>query len=286
VAHTKTKEIFTQGSNAVITGGASGIGLATGEMLVRSGLNVLLLDLDADALASARETLLEKAGDGAQVLTQSCDVSDFSALEQAATLAADKLGDITVLMNNAGVIMDTGKPWENAEKWRQLLDINMGGVINSTQAFVPAMLEHGKPSRVINTGSKQGITRPPGNPAYNLSKAGVISFTESLAYEFRQLEESQISAHLLVPGFTYTGMMSKWLPEKPPGAWTSKQVVDFMLERLKEEDFYILCPDNDVTREMDQKRIQWYADDLIKNRPALSRWHPDFEDAFAAFMAE
>jgi NAD(P)-dependent dehydrogenase (short-subunit alcohol dehydrogenase family) len=184
VAHTKTKEIFTQGSNAVITGGASGIGLATGEMLVRSGLNVLLLDLDADALASARETLLEKAGDGAQVLTQSCDVSDFSALEQAATLAADKLGDITVLMNNAGVIMDTGKPWENAEKWRQLLDINMGGVINSTQAFVPAMLEHGKPSRVINTGSKQGITRPPGNPAYNLSKAGVISFTDHWPMNF------------------------------------------------------------------------------------------------------
>tara|TARA_R100000656_G_scaffold123416_1_gene99953 strand:+ start:381 stop:650 length:270 start_codon:yes stop_codon:yes gene_type:complete len=87
-----------------------------------------------------------------------------------------------------------------------------------------------------------------------------------------------------VPGFTYTGMISQFLPEKPAEAWTSDEVVDFLLERLDRGDFYIICPDNDVSEEMDAKRIQWYADDLIQGRPALSRWHPDFADAFKAHM--
>lgn len=89
-----------------------------------------------------------------------------------------------------------------------------------------------------------------------------------------------------MPGFTYTGMISQFLPKKPDAAWTSEQVIEFMLRSLETNDFYILCPDNDVTREMDEKRIRWNADDLIKNRPALSRWHPDFADAFADFMKE
>lgn len=74
--------------------------------------------------------------------------------------------------------------------------------------------------------------------------------------------------------------------EKPAAAWTAEQVADFMFERLEAGDFYILCPDNDVTREMDQKRMAWAIGDIIENRPALSRWHPDYKDAFAAFMTE
>lgn len=72
--------------------------------------------------------------------------------------------------------------------------------------------------------------------------------------------------------------------EKPPNAWTPEQVVDFMFERLEAGDFYILCPDNEVTREMDEKRMAWAIGDLIENRPALSRWHPAWQDRFAAFM--
>ena len=74
--------------------------------------------------------------------------------------------------------------------------------------------------------------------------------------------------------------------QKPAGAWTGEQVVDFMLDSVARGDFYILCPDNDVTRDMDERRMQWGADDLIKNRPALSRWHPDYKTAFDAFMTD
>ena len=86
------------------------------------------------------------------------------------------------------------------------------------------------------------------------------------------------------PGFTFTGMSGR--AEKPPEAWTADQVVDFMIARMAEGDFYILCPDNAVTREMDNKRMQWAMEDIIKNRPALSRWHPDHKDSFAKYMAE
>jgi hypothetical protein len=109
----------------------------------------------------------------------------------------------------------------------------------------------------------------------------VKAFTELLAHELRETGKP-ISAHLLIPGFTYTGMTARG--DKPPAAWTAEQVVDFMLESLDRGDFYILCPDNDVTREMDEKRIRWAAGDMVENRPALSRWSKDYADAFAAYM--
>jgi NAD(P)-dependent dehydrogenase (short-subunit alcohol dehydrogenase family) len=152
------------------------------------------------------------------------------------------------------------------------------------QAFVPAMLAGDRPGLVINTGSKQGITQPPGNTAYNVAKAGVKALTEGLAHSLREAAGTRITAHLLIPGFTHTGMTG--VAEKPAGAWTAGQVADFMLERIEAGDFYILCPDNDVTRRTDEKRMAWAMGDVIENRPALSRWHPDHSEAFARFMAE
>ena len=72
--------------------------------------------------------------------------------------------------------------------------------------------------------------------------------------------------------------------EKPAGAWAPEQVVDFMMDAMGEGDFYILCPDNDVTREVDAKRIRWAAEDIVQNRPPLSRWHPDFKQAFEDYL--
>ena len=140
--------------------------------------------------------------------------------------------------------------------------------------------------QLINTGSKQGITNPPGNPAYNVSKAGVKALTEALAHELRGTPGCELSAHLLVPGFTYTGMVKRFLKEKPPSAWLPEQVADHLLAAMDRGDFYVLCPDNDVTPEMDNRRMEWAVGDLIENRPALSRWHPDYEAAFEAFMAK
>ena len=148
------------------------------------------------------------------------------------------------------------------------------------------MIAQKTPGAIVNTGSKQGITCPPGDTAYNVSKAGVKVVTEALAHELRNIEGCQVTAHLLIPGFTFTGITARDRTEKPAGAWTAEQVVDFMLPSLAKGDFYILCPDNDVTRQMDEKRMRWAMDDIVLNRPALSRWHPDYKDAFAKYMAE
>jgi hypothetical protein len=158
------------------------------------------------------------------------------------------------------------------------------GVITGTQVFAPGMIARRRRGYIINTGSKQGITTPPGNPAYNVSKAGVKAFTEALAHELRNTGGSKISAHLLIPGFVFTGMTARGRTEKPDAAWTSEQTVEFMLEKLAGGDFYILCPDNDVPRTLDERRIAWAAGDIIENRPALSRWHKDYADAFNAFV--
>jgi hypothetical protein len=114
----------------------------------------------------------------------------------------------------------------------------------------------------------------------------VKALTEGLAYTLRERTGDRVSAHLLVPGFTWTGMTTSRLSEKPAAAWTPEQVVALMMERLASGDFYILCPDNETAPEQDAKRIAWAAGDLVENRPALSRWHPAWKDAFAHFMQD
>ena len=267
------------GNNAVITGGANGIGLAAAKALRERGMRVLIADQDEKALQAALDAV--EGIEGAV-----CDVSDFAQVSELAETALGKFGQIHCLMNNAGAGMPPAAPWEHLERWKKQLDINLWGIIHGCQAFVPAMLEAGEAASVINTGSKQGLTNPPGGYAYNLSKAGVLSYTQSLAHALRQVENCRVSAHLLVPGFTYSNMIARFLPEKPAGAWMPDQVVAFMLESLQRGDFCILCPDNDTPRELDEKRIQWHTDDLLQNRPALSRWHPDHEEAFADFVKD
>ena len=105
-----------------------------------------------------------------------------------------------------------------------------------------------------------------------------------MAHELRTIEGCGVTAHLLVPGFTFTGMTRGQRTEKPAGAWTPEQTVDFMMARLETGDFYILCPDNDVPRALDERRMLWAAGDIVENRPALSRWHPDYADAFERFV--
>lgn len=277
-------EWLKKGNTAVITGGASGIGLASAYRFVSSGMNVVLADKDESALEVARQSLAEVAPGVAQVVCQVCDVTQLDQVEVLRDLALSKFDRIHCLMNNAGAGLPVGAPWENIEALQQTLAINLWGVIHGCHAFIPAMLAGGAAGAIINTGSKQGITRPPGNYAYNLSKAGVLAYTESVANGLAQIDDCRLSAHLLVPGFVYTAMISRFVPEKPLGAWTAEQTVDFMLACLERGDFYMLCPDNETTRDIDEKRIQWNTDDLIKNRPALSRWHPEFVDEFKRYM--
>ena len=264
------------GRVAVITGGASGIGLAAAQAFVARGMKVVLADLGADRLAQARDSI------GGDVLAVETDVSrldDLAALEQAVTA---RYGVPDVLMNNAGIGPESAITGP-LDPWTRIIAVNLWGVINGTRAFLPAMQGARKPGLIINTGSKQGITTPPGNPAYNIAKAGVKVFTEALEHDLRNLAGPRLSAHLLIPGFVFTGLTAGSATEKPPAAWTPDQTVAFMIESLDRGDFYILCPDNDVPRALDEKRIAWAAGDIIENRPPLSRWHPDHAEAFKAY---
>lgn len=271
------------GRTAVITGGASGIGLAAARRLAGLGLNVVLADLGGDRLDAAESAVAEAApSGGAAVRAVPTDVSRMADLRALKDAAYDAFGGVALLMNNAAV-SPVGKPWEAYDDWQRLLGVNLWGVINGVQAFAPAMIGAGEPAAIVNTGSKQGITTPPGNAAYNVSKAGVKVFTEATAHELRQVAGGLVTAHLLIPGFTHTGLTQS--AEKPPAAWTADQVAAFMLDGMARGDFYILCPDNDVDRATDEKRMLWAMGDIVENRPALSRWHPDYTEAFARFMA-
>jgi len=273
---------FAPGNVAVITGAASGIGLSAALRLGQLGMKIALADLEGPALAAAAEQVARVAGGAQNVLAQPTDVSRATELALLREATFERFGDVSVLMNNAGVGNNPGLPWENGNAWRALVDVNLWGVIHGVEAFVPALLASGKPAVIVNTGSKQGITSPPGNAAYNMSKAALRNYTESLAHALRGVAPGRISAHLLIPGFTYTGMTGA--AEKPAAAWSADEVVTFMLESIARGDFYVLCPDHAVDRATDELRMQWSIDDIIENRPALSRWHPEFEAEFAAYV--
>jgi NAD(P)-dependent dehydrogenase (short-subunit alcohol dehydrogenase family) len=244
---------------------------------------VCIADLGLERLAhAAKEVILVAKGGPQDVMALETDVSRSEDLRRLEQSVHEKFGGTDVLMNNAG-IQPGSKVFDTAENWERVLGVNLWGAIHSTQIFLPAMIKRGRPGLVINTGSKQGITSPPGDPAYNVSKAGLKAFTEALQHELRNTPSCQISAHLLIPGFVFTPLTANGRIEKPAGAWTPEQTADFMLERLQTNDFYILCPDNDVPRSLDERRILWAAGDIVENRPPLSRWHPDYAKAFEAF---
>lgn len=281
-----THAALATGSVAVVTGGAAGIGLAAARRFAQSGLRVCIADLGADRLARATAELAPFAVGGADdVMSLETDVGCVEDLRRLQQAVQERFGGTDVLMNNAG-IQPGSTVFGPADRWQRILDVNLWGAIHGTQVFAPEMIARGRPGLIINTGSKQGITTPPGDPAYNVSKAALKAFTEALQHELRNTPNCRVGAHLLIPGFVFTELTAKGRVEKPTGAWTPAQTVDFMMQRLEAGDFYILCPDNDVCRSLDERRILWAAGDVVENRPPLSRWHSDYTDAFDAFSRQ
>ena len=273
-------EAVVPGNVAVVTGGGAGIGKAAALAFAAKGMRVVVVDVRDNMFADLARDL--RAAGAKDVLTIQADVSQRSELESLEAEVTETFGGADVLMCNAG-IQPGSDALDSGGTWGPVLATNLMGVVQGCQVFAPGMVERGKPALIINTGSKQGITTPPGDPAYNTAKAGVKAFTEALAHEMRE-GGHPIGVHLLIPGFVFTDLNRRGRTEKPAGAWTPEQTIDFMLASLERGDFYILCPDNDVPRELDEKRMAWAAGDIIENRPPLSRWHPDYADAFAAYI--
>lgn len=268
------REVFAAGSVAVVTGAASGIGRATCRRFAQLGMKVCMADISEEKLSAALEEVSALADDANDVFSRLTDVRDYRQMERLCDEVFQRFGKVNVLMNNAANF-SVSFPL-NRDHWRPVMETNFFGVLYGIQIFVPKMLEGGQPGLILNLGSKLGITNPPLNPVYNASKAAVKNLTESLEHELRNIPGCKLSASLLIPGWTTTGDH-----EPRPGAWMPDQVVQFMMAPLERGDFYIVCPDNEVTCEMDRARFLWAVGDIIENRPALSRWHPDYEERFA-----
>lgn len=273
-------ESFVPGGIAVITGGASGIGRAAARKAAAAGMRIVLVDVNQAKLSTTAAELTAIVG-ADNVWAESVDVADPLAMTALAQAVEAAWGSPTLLMNNAAYFVTGGAGGilDPIENWQSTFAINVLGPVNGVQAFLPGMLKAEHASVIVNTGSKQGLTNPPGNPAYNTSKAALNAYTQNLARDLRKGEGADVSAHLLIPGWTTTGDA-----EHRAGAWLPEQVVDFMEVAIAHDSFFILCPDDETPNQTDHKRILWNAMDIIEDRPALSRWHPDWKERFAEFM--
>ncbi len=267
------ENLLRSGRVALVTGAASGIGKAAARRFAAGGLSVALVDLPGDALQRAAQEIVEAAADPGEVAAFPADLSEPGAAATLRDAALARFGKVHVLMNNAVTRIGRGHAADLAE-WRQAMEVNFWSVVEAVRAFLPGMQEMAERGWIVNVGSKQGITNPPGHPIYNITKSALKTYTEALEHDLRGRDSRALTAHLLVPGWTTTGDKAH-----QQGAWLPDQVVDFMLEALARGDFYILCPDDEVTTEMDHKRIIWGAGDVVENRPPLSRWHPDYQEA-------
>ncbi|KAG7088764.1 hypothetical protein E1B28_012730 [Marasmius oreades] len=277
--------VFLEGRVAVITGASSGIGRAAALELAKLKLKIAIADIDDVKLQKVGKEVAAIVGD-ANVLVIATDVSQLDQVRRLKDKVYEAWGEVAVLMNNAG-IGPKGTSWDGLDNWKKVFDVNVFGIVNVQQTFVPPMIHQENVAVVINTGSKQGITNPPGNAAYNASKAAVKSLTENLAYELRERPDSNVTAHLFIPGWTHTGLTgANSLGDKPEGAWTPQETVLYMLDKVRAGDFYVLVPDNETRREMDELRIMWTAGDIVEGRPALSRWHRDYKALFEEYMRD
>jgi len=261
-------------------------------------MNVIIVDNNSSNISQAKSSIPGK------VTTVEMDVSkieDFESLKakivkehQGQKCYPDSTnsrlpinnvtGSINLLVLNAGIGLKG--TWKETSYFHKIMDVNLFGVIHGLNTLLPLVTESSSassPASIIITGSKQGITNPPGNPAYNASKAAVKALAEHLSYDLAKSSPTT-SVHLLVPGWTFTGLSGNQpfatgaeKKEQPKGAWSPEQVVEFLEKKMGEGKFYVICPDNDVTEETDKKRMLWTATDAVQGRPPLTRWREDYK---------
>lgn len=189
---------------AVVTGAASGIGLALAKRFAAAGMNVVMADIEPAALKSAAE---EVGTGGTSVLALETDVSDPGSVGELAEAAIDRFGAVSLLCNNAGVSGGGGPIWSaTPDDWTWVLGVNLMGVVNGVRAFLPGMLESGQPGHVVNTSSVLGLSTG-GASIYSVSKHAVTRFSEGLWYDLHAAKAS-IGVSVLCPGMVATKIIS------------------------------------------------------------------------------
>lgn len=195
------------GDTAVITGAGSGFGLELARLAARRGMNVVLADVQADALERANAEL---AAAGAKTLPIRLDVSRAAEVEAMAAAAVERFGVPHLVFNNAGVGAG-GLIWEHTlADWEWVIGVNLMGVAHGVRVFTPLMLQAarrdaGYEGHVINTASMAGLVNPPNMGVYNVSKHAVVSISETLFHDL-SLVTDQVHAHVLCPFFVATGI--------------------------------------------------------------------------------
>ena len=259
-----------EGGTALITGAAMGIGRAAALRCAREGMRLVAVDLMEDKLDSLSGELGGFTSES-QFVTLTADVGVPGEIERMIDVCTRHFGAPGFLMNNA--VTRTGKGFgASPDEWRTAMDVNFWAIVETCRLLIPEMKKKG--DAIVNVGSKQGITNPPGHPIYNITKSALKTYTELLEHELRNQDGPPLTAHLLIPGWTTTGES-----QHRPGAWLPGQVVDMMVDAVQAGTFYILCPDDETTGEMDRQRILWGAGDIVEGRPPLSRWHKDWKAA-------
>jgi NAD(P)-dependent dehydrogenase (short-subunit alcohol dehydrogenase family) len=201
------------GRRAVVTGGASGIGLGVCRRLLAEGARVAIWDVNADALAAARDAL------GGRGETFRVDITDPAAVEKAGRESAEALGGIDILVASAGITGPNVTLWEYpVDAWRQVIDVNLNGLFYCNRAVVPAMLSGGY-GRIVNVASIAGKEGNPNASAYSASKAAVIGLTKSLG---KELAKNKITVNCVTPAAVHTPIFDQM----------SQSHIDFMLSKI------------------------------------------------------
>lgn len=301
---------FRPGNVAVITGASSGIGLAmTKRCAITFSMNVFCVDIDEAELTQSISAVQKEITGDNKVMAISADVSDYEAMVQVRdTVLKNGFNTVHFLFNNAGTGRGGGA-LSDIHMFQKVVQVNSFGVINCCNLLIPLMKEKGEDGLIVTTGSKQGITMPPGNLAYNASKSMVKTYAEGLEHELmkdRKEKGGKLRSVLLVPGWVNTSILFKAMRDncavhdkpfdadsvffhesKPAsGAWMPSHIIDFLLSELQSNDdkFYVICPDNEVDRETDNIRMMWAMQDITEDRVPLSRWHPEYSAKFTEFL--
>lgn len=222
------------GKTAVITGGASGIGLAMAHRFGAAGMNVVLGDVEEGPLHEAVAGLSDA---GVEAAGMNCDVSDVDAVRALDRFARERFGNVHVLCNNAGVGSGglIAEP-DDLDMWKWVIDVNLWGVIYGCKVFLPAMIEHGEGAHIVNTASMAGHASAPLMGPYNVSKYGVVALSETLSKEM-VMTKSDVGVSVLCPAFVQTaiGSSRRNMPDAlkgeqgPEAAGDTQSAIDRMI---------------------------------------------------------